>query len=341
MAKFNHIDVRGTKKVPSAFGNVFISADSISAAKTVTFPDGYLNGATPEPNLAFKVVFANGHNASNASSYLSLNGVVVVSNQNGTLAPLPIHEMTEGGSTVYKVLDANTALELYYTEDYDGDNHPAFVVVGNPLVLSSSTYSIYANGLFEDRGEKISNSTTINGPDLFANLRLKIMFTSNITGSNTTTPLTLIYNGVSVAVKSAKNGSFNNVYAHNVYGTYIYFQAYTTIELMFDGVQFIINGNPVVLSAANYSVYADGLIEQWGSVSSYTTDNGEKRMLYFPIPFSNTNYDIQTTLFSGGLNYSTYVYNNYIREKTTTYAVHKASYTNVPEWSVMFSCKGY
>ena len=146
MAKFNHIDVRGTKKVPSAFGNVFISADSISAAKTVTFPDGYLNGATPEPNLAFKVVFANGHNASNASSYLSLNGVVVVSNQNGTLAPLPIHEMTEGGSTVYKVLDANTALELYYTEDYDGDNHPAFVVVGNPLVLSSSAYSIYANG---------------------------------------------------------------------------------------------------------------------------------------------------------------------------------------------------
>lgn len=146
MAKFNHIDVRGTKKVPSAFGNVFISADSISAAKTVTFPDGYLNGATPEPNLAFKVVFASGHNAANASSYLSLNGVVVVSNQNGTLAPLPIHKMTEGGSTVYKVLDANTALEMYYTADYDGNQTPAFVIVGNPLVLSSSTYSIYANG---------------------------------------------------------------------------------------------------------------------------------------------------------------------------------------------------
>ena len=163
MAKFNHIDVRGTKKVPSAFGNVFISADSISAAKTVTFPDGYLNGATPEPNLAFKVVFANGHNAANASSYLSLNGVVVVSNQNGTLAPLPIHEMTEGGSTVYKVLDANTALELYYTEDYDGNGTPAFVVVGNPLVLSSSTYSIYANGYndFDLTMLDYSNVTTL------------------------------------------------------------------------------------------------------------------------------------------------------------------------------------
>ena len=146
MAKFNHIDVCGIKKVPSAFGNVFICSGSATDAKTVVFPDGYLNGATPEPNLAFKAVFPNGHNAANALSYLSLNGVVVVSNQNGTLAPIPIHSMTEGGSTVYKVLQPNTVLELYYTADYDGNQTPAFVIVGNPLVLSSSTYSIYANG---------------------------------------------------------------------------------------------------------------------------------------------------------------------------------------------------
>ena len=150
MAKFNHINVRGTKKVPSAFGNVFINADSISAAKTVIFPDGYLNGATPEPNLAFKVVFVNGHNAANSASYLSLNGVVVVSNQNGTLAPLPIHAMTEGGATVYKVLNPHVVLELYYTANYDGSNHAAFVVVGNPVVLSSVDYTIYADGKIGD-----------------------------------------------------------------------------------------------------------------------------------------------------------------------------------------------
>lgn len=146
MAKFNHIDVRGIKRVPSAFGNVFICSGATADAKTVVFPDGYLNGTTPEPNLAFKAVFPNGHNAANASSYLSLNGVVVVSNQNGTLAPIPCHAMTEGGSTVYKVLSPNTTLELYYTADYDGNQTPAFVIIGNPLVLSSSTYSIYANG---------------------------------------------------------------------------------------------------------------------------------------------------------------------------------------------------
>ena len=146
MAKFNFLDIRGTKKVPSAFGNVFICSGAIGDAKTVTFPDGYLNGAVPEPNLAFTAVFANGHNAANASSYLSLNGIVVVSNQNGALLPLPVHAMTEGDSTVYKVLQANTPLELYYTADYDGNNTPAFVVIGNPVVLSSSDYTIYANG---------------------------------------------------------------------------------------------------------------------------------------------------------------------------------------------------
>lgn len=152
MAKFSFLDIRGKKKVPSAFGNVFICSGAIGDAKTVTFPDGYLNGATPEPNIAFKVVFVNGHNAASASSYLSLNGIAVVSNQNGTLAPIPRHAMTEGGSTVYKVLDPNTTLEMYYTADYDGNQTPAFVIVGNPLVLSSATYSIYANGQVDYRG---------------------------------------------------------------------------------------------------------------------------------------------------------------------------------------------
>lgn len=146
MAKFNHLDIRGTKRVPSAFGNVFFCSGTTADAKTITFPDGFLNGTTPEPNLAFKVVFPNGHNAANASSYLSLNGVVVVSNQKGTLAPIPVHAMSEGGSTVYKVLDPNTTLELYYTADYDGNGTPAFVIIGNPIVLSSTDYAIYADG---------------------------------------------------------------------------------------------------------------------------------------------------------------------------------------------------
>ena len=35
---------------------------------------------------------------------------------------------------------------MYYTSNYDGNNTPAFVIVGNPIVLSSNNYIIYADG---------------------------------------------------------------------------------------------------------------------------------------------------------------------------------------------------
>ena len=35
---------------------------------------------------------------------------------------------------------------MYYTSNYDGNNTPAFVIVGNPIVLSSDNYIIYADG---------------------------------------------------------------------------------------------------------------------------------------------------------------------------------------------------
>ena len=38
------------------------------------------------------------------------------------------------------------------------------------------------------------------------------------------------------------------------------------LELIFDGTQFIIIGAPVVLSSANYTIYADGRIRQYGIV---------------------------------------------------------------------------
>ena len=40
---------------------------------------------------------------------------------------------------------------------------------------------------------------------------------------------------------------------------YKYLQAYTTLELLYDGTQFVIIGNPVVLSGTDYSIFADGL----------------------------------------------------------------------------------
>jgi hypothetical protein len=105
----------------------------------------------------------------------------------------------------------------------------------------------------------MASSTTINGKSLISGSSIKIMFTADITGSNTTTGLSLTYNGTSYAVKVGKNGALANFNAYEVSsGVYKYLQAYTTLELAFDGTQFIIIGNPVVLSSADYTIYPDG-----------------------------------------------------------------------------------
>ena len=142
----------GTDIALAGAGNLFTVSGSLGGTKSLTLSDGFINNGAPEANLIVPLLFPNGHNDLGPSLYLEItvagvtNPIPVVSNQNGTLAPIPHHEMIEGGSTVYKVVDPNTILNVYYTADYDGSQNPAFVVVGNPLVLSSSTYSIYANG---------------------------------------------------------------------------------------------------------------------------------------------------------------------------------------------------
>lgn len=103
-----------------------------------------------------------------------------------------------------------------------------------------------------------ATSTTVTGAKLMAGSVVKILFTSAITGSDTTTGMSISYNGTSIPVKVGKNGSLADFVASDISGTYTYLQAYTTLELAFDGTQFIIIGNPVVISSADYTIYADG-----------------------------------------------------------------------------------
>jgi hypothetical protein len=103
-----------------------------------------------------------------------------------------------------------------------------------------------------------ASSTTIKGAQLYNGCSIKVLFTSAITGSDTTTPMSINYNDVSIPVKTGKNGVLSNFVANNIDGSYIYCQAYTTLELLFDGTQFIIMGNPVVISSADYTIYTDG-----------------------------------------------------------------------------------
>lgn len=129
------------KKVPYAPGFI-LNTQLSSAAKTITLPAN-----CPFDGQTIKICFVNGHEAGNSTDYMTLNvnstgPVPIVSNQNGTLANLPIHELTAG---TYSVLMANVTLEMYYTPNGFNSN-PAWVVIGNPVVLSSTDYTIYADG---------------------------------------------------------------------------------------------------------------------------------------------------------------------------------------------------
>jgi hypothetical protein len=105
-----------------------------------------------------------------------------------------------------------------------------------------------------------ADSTTIKGAELFQGCSIKVLFTSAITGSNTTSPLTINYNNVDITVKVGKNGTLVDFVAYNTGSGFVYCQAYTTLELLFDGNNFVIMGNPVVISNSDYTVYTDGSI---------------------------------------------------------------------------------
>ena len=116
---------------------------------------------------------------------------------------------------------------------------------------------------FNKRTQIISaSSKTITGTPLKTGDVVRVFFTADITGSDTTTALSLTYNGTNYNVKVAKNGSLVNFVAYNMGGTpavYKYCQAYTELELLYDGTQFIIVGNPVVISSNTFLKYANEL----------------------------------------------------------------------------------
>ena len=90
---------------------------------------------------------------------------------------------------------------------------------------------------------------------------MRVMFTTDIAGSDTSTPLALTWNGGGspIPVKVAKEGSLAGVYAKEVAtNVFKYISGYVTLEMAFDGTNLVIVGNPVVLSGTGYTIYADG-----------------------------------------------------------------------------------
>lgn len=165
----------------------------------------------------------------------------------------------------------------------------------------------------------VASSATVTGSTLAANSVLKFYFTADVTGSDTETALAITYNETDIAVKAVKGGALVDIYAHEIDSAYYYLQAYTTLEVIYDGTQFVIVGNPVVLSSDNYTIYADGFIKQWVNLN---TSSGTYTYT-FQIAFKNIPYAYRS-LFANFTS-STYLNDTILRGLTTTEVTYLVS----------------
>lgn len=188
-----------------------------------------------------------------------------------------------------------------------------------------------------------ASTTTINGPKLGVGSHIKVMFTADISGADASTGMNLTWNGTGYAIKVGRNGSLVELKAHKVSSNpdvYKYVQAYTTLEMLFDGTQFIVMGNPVVLSAsdtnASYTVYADGFIHQTYHISGDVTKT-------FLIPFSDANYTYTEGVggSSTGELYSFYVQNWGTNKKATSIKLTSVGGSGTGTRHCTFVVEGY
>ena len=127
---------------------------------------------------------------------------------------------------------------------------------------AQSTKPAKSGGIFAANAVIMANNKTLSGVAISAGSVVRVMFTAALTGSDAETGLTLTYNGNAYAVKVGKNGALVALTAHLIEESYVYLQAYTTLELAFDGSQFVVMGNPVVISNNDFNIMADGSITQ-------------------------------------------------------------------------------
>ena len=234
--------------------------------------------------MSVVVTFANGNTAGNApvpitiyssdqTNYYSDSGMTVPF----TLAPSGCYDLEYSGSgnaysyMSYPVIQVGgVSAPLCNAQGKKASG--AVWLAGDKVTLLYNDNSFIVIPQAGDTLTATTASVTVYGKPLRTGSTVRIMFTADITGANTTSVLTLTYNGVNIPVKVGKNGALSNFVASEVSsGVYKYVQAYTTLELMFDGTQFIIIGSPIVLSSADYTIYADGR-----SIQDVTVANTEE-----------------------------------------------------------------
>ena len=149
--------------------------------------------------------------------------------------------------------------------------------------------------------------TGLGGSGTFATGSVvRITFRYALQSTNAISSVSLNYGGCDGVIKAARGGALVNVASHVFTGgdysaTYKnkVWDAYTTLELMWDGTNWIVMGNPVLCSylseTQSYTVYANGLIEQQYKKTTLSSGNVD---ISFNVQFT-TQYNV-----SGCIEYS-------------------------------------
>lgn len=191
-----------------------------------------------------------------------------------------------------------------------------------------------------------AKEVTIDGFSLFTGVTVKVMFSN---GNSAASPTLNVSSTGDIDIKVNKAGSKVTPINHTGYWrgasstSSEMWQPNTILELMYDGTDWVISGNPVVESyyASNkgYSVYADGLIEQW---QNNVSNNGGLVEVTLPIHYSSANYSIiavdERSEIRAGTSTALYV-STY--SDTKTYSGFTLCQYNSSSFTASWNTKGY
>lgn len=186
-------------------------------------------------------------------------------------------------------------------------NGVALGTTDNNVVLTNGSGDLKTAGITYDNMMRASNAgvlcstnritqvkaVTLTGFALYAGVTVKVMFVNENIADN---PMLNVNNTGAKYIKVIKAGAkitpVNHTgYWRGAFGTRTeMWQPYTILELMYDGTDWVIVGNPIVESyssdTAGYTVKADGLIEQW------LVDQSNSESVRLPISFINSSYSM-------------------------------------------------
>ena len=196
-------------------------------------------------------------------------------------------KINDGAVTLPKVADEVVSYDVGYICTTVENVQDKEITVGDNFVLKAG---VILKVLF-------TNKCTISSPNI------------KIVDSNNTVIATKEIKTILNSSKVSLNAKTLHYYTRELNSAWTYhdeqrvWNGYTTFELIYDGTDFVIMGNPVLMNGqdvvinppasvtdnpvtASYTVYANGFIEQWGNTTSVNQNSSQTST--FPIGFTSS-----------------------------------------------------